>query len=247
MTTCFTHDVPGGAAWSLSLRRGAQLRLESLGTGAVASMLIFAAAGPDERLNIPDTLKAQMSACVRPPMVLMSDLGRALVSVTGSSLAWHDALTGFSHPVHVARFGPSDYGLHRNGWRRCGRDLLMDELLVHGLDERDLHAPVNWFAKVAPADDDAATLAYLPGHGAAGDWVTLRAEQDLLVVFTTAPHPLDPSPQWSPAGVRCEVSAAPPAPEDDASRTFRPESLRALIAAERVALAGGTAAAERVA
>ena len=30
-----------------------------------------------------------------------------------------------------------------------------------------------------------------------GDWVTLRAEVDLLVVLSTAPHPLDPS--WSPA------------------------------------------------
>ena len=72
------HTVPGGAAWSLRLPRAHALRLDCLADGANASMLACAAADPVERLNVPDTLKAQMSGCVRPPMVLMSGHGRAL-------------------------------------------------------------------------------------------------------------------------------------------------------------------------
>lgn len=229
--TGYRHDVPGGASWSLRLDRGAGLRLTALGADATVSMLVFSGADPLERLNVPDTLKAQMSARVYPPMVLMSDQGRALAAVTGSSLDWHDAVTGHSTGAHLARFGPSDYGRDRNGWRRSARDLLLDELYVHGLGERDLHATVNWFVKVAPAGDQRGSLAFVPGHAAEGDWVDLRAEQDLLVVLSTAPHPLDPRPHWTPAGVRADVTDTVPA--DPANAAFRAESARALLAAAR--------------
>jgi urea carboxylase-associated protein 2 len=225
------HELPGGAGWSLILPRGYQLRFSCLGDGACVSTLIFAAADPLERLNVPDTLKAQLSACVRPPMVLMSDLGRALASVTGSSLDWHDAVTGHSRDADVAaRFGPSDYATHRNEWRRGARSLLLDELATLGLGRRDLHATVNWFSKVEPAGDRRGSLAYRVGHARAGDWVSLRAEQDLRIVAATAPHPLDPAAKWEPAGVAATMEPAPPAGPADPSWTFRAEARRALEA-----------------
>jgi urea carboxylase-associated protein 2 len=224
------HEVPGGAGWSLVLPRRSALRLEALQDDACVSTLLYAAGSPVERLNIPDTLKAQMSARVRPPMVLMSDLGRALCSVTGSSLGWHDAVTGHSLDRHVARFGPSDYATHGNDWRRSARALLLDELAPLGLGRRDLHATVNWFVKVAP--DETGRLSFVDGHARAGDWVSLRAEQDVLVVLATAPHPLDPSSTWAPAAVRCSVTETTPPGPDDPSRTFRPESARSLEAVE---------------
>ena len=200
------HAVPGGAAWSLRLPRGRALRLDCLADGANASMLAYAAVDPVERLNIPDTLKAQMSGCVRPPMVLMSGHGRALCSVTSSSLDWHDAVTGYSTVA-------------------AGR--LLDELATLELGRRDLHASVNWFTKVAP--DANGGLDFVPGHARAGDTVTLRAEQDLLLLLCTERHPLDPETA-PPAGVRATVTPAGPVPATDPSWTFRPESARALAA-----------------
>jgi len=225
------HDVPGGAGWSLVAPRGTQLTLEALADNACVSMLLYAAAGPLERLNIPDTLKAQMSACVRPPLVLMSDLGRALCSVTGSSLDWHDAITGHSLDCQVAhRFGPSDYATDGNDWRRGARTLLLEELATLGLSKRDLHATVNWFVKVAPDPDGCLSWR---AWSKTGDWVSLRAEQDVLVVIATAPHPLDPSESWAPAGIRATLSTVDDPGPDDPSRTFRAESARALAAVGR--------------
>ena len=67
----------------------------------------------------------------------------------------------------------------------------------------------------------------------AGDWVTLRAEHDLLLVLSTAPHPLDPS--WPPAPVARRSRRRPRrSAADDPSRTFRAESARALEQAEVV-------------
>jgi hypothetical protein len=196
-------------------------------------MLLFADSERTERLNVPDTLKAQMSARIKPGMVLMSDMGRALVSVTGSSLDWHDAITGHGLDRHLDRYGPSSYAADRNDWKRSARDGLLLELAKHGLSARDLHATVNWFSKVAPAGDERGTLAFSPGHAAAGDWVELRTELDVLVVLSTSPHPLDPNPEWQPAAVEIAISKAQPPADDDACRVSRPEAGRALALAER--------------
>jgi urea carboxylase-associated protein 2 len=231
--TALDETVPGGAARSFLLRRTQVLRLTAAGSGANASTLLFAADRLSERLCVPDTLKAQMQARVRPPMVLMSDAGRALTSVIGSSLDWHDAISGHSLDVHLSRFGPSDYATDRNGWRQSARAGLLDELAKWDLGRRDLHASVNFFSAVVPADDARGTLAWRPDHSTAGDWVDLRAETDVLVVLSTAPHPLDPAAVWEPASVHLSVRPGAAPGEDDPSRSFRAESARALNETER--------------
>ena len=200
----YTHEIAGGAAWSLRLRAGRTVTLTALGEGANVSTLIF---GSDllDRLNVPDTLKAQMSARIRPPMVLMSDRGLALASVTSSSLEWHDALCGFSTPADLVRFGAGDYQRDRNNWKRSARELLLLELIKHGLGEADLHGCVNFFSKVVAADDARCSLTFVPSLTVTGDHVTLRAEQDLLLIFATTPHPLDPAETYAPAAVSATV------------------------------------------
>ncbi len=230
-----TYDLPGGAAISLVVPAHDVVRLTTLGSGGNASMLIFAARSPYERLNVPDTLKAQMSARITPPMVLMSHLGKALCSVTGSSLDWHDAITGHSTDDQVReRFGESSYGVDRNEWRLSARRGLLNELWKHDLGERDLHATVNWFTKVVPADDERGTLTFVTDHATAGDWVELRAEQDVLIILSTSMHPMDPSTEWLPRGLRIEVRHGEAPPDDDPSRLFRAESARSLAMAEGV-------------
>lgn len=194
----FQHEIPGGAAWSFPVRAGRQIKLTALGPDANATMLLF---GPDrlDRLNVPDTMKAQMSACIKPPMVLMSDRGLALASVVASTSDWHDCLTGFSQEARA--------------------DLLI-ELAKHGLTEDDLHGSINFFTKVALDDDTLMT--YLP---TASGTVELRTEQDVLVVLSTAQHPLS---QQDPAAVRVEVSAA-----TEEHQPERDEAARALEMSRR--------------
>jgi uncharacterized protein YcgI (DUF1989 family) len=150
-----------------------------------------------------------------------------------STTNWHDCLTGLGHDEHLERFGPSSYAEHRNAWRRSARFGLLSELTKHGLGEADLHGPVNFFSKVAIAADSRASLAWLPGHTTAGDPVVLRTEQDVLLVLSTAPHPLSTSDD-EPAGVVVQVAAAPAVAEDDPSWLFRDESARALEMSRRV-------------
>jgi uncharacterized protein YcgI (DUF1989 family) len=213
--TLYRHDIPGGSAWSTSVRAGRLITLTALGQGANLSVLLVASDRLD-RLNVPDTLKAQMSACIRPPMVLMSDRGLALASVVASSLDWHDALSGHVHDR--SRNDLNLYDISGNG--------LIIELAKHGLGEADLHGCVNFFSKVDI--DEQGGLRFLPGHAQAGDTVTLRTEQDLLMIAAAAPHPMDDIKVAGPAGVRVEVAFAVPPTVNDEPARFRPESGRAL-------------------
>jgi len=226
----WAHEISGGAAWSAPIRAGRLVTLTALGVDANATVLLFGSDGID-RLNVPDTMKSQMSACIRPPMVLMSDRGLALASVVRSTSDWHDCLTGFGHDVHLERFGPSSYADHRNDWRRSARSGLLSELAKHGLGEADLHGPVNFFSKVGIVEDAQGSLAWEAGHTGPGDEVVLRSELDLLLVVSTAPHPLCPA-DYAPAGVRVEVALAQA--EDDPTWLLRDESMRALEMSRRV-------------
>lgn len=219
--TPYRHDIPGGSAWSAPVRGGRLVTLTALGAGANLSVLLV---GSDrlDRLNVPDTLKAQMSACIRAPMVLMSDRGLALASVVASSLDWHDALAGFAQSR--LRHGPFSNGPVSNG--------LSIELAKHGLGEADLHGCVNFFSKVAI--DQQARLRFVPGHSRARDTVTLRTEQDLLLFATATAHPLDDTEYCDPAAVRVEVGLAAPPEPGDAPARFRPESARALDQTRKV-------------
>ena len=226
--------IPGGSGWSMVLRRQHALRLTALGPDANVSMLAYAAADTTERLNVPDTLKSQVAAAVRAPMTLMSDMGKALLSVTASTLDWHDAITGHGLDADIAaRFAGTTYQTARNEWRRSARACLLEEMRVHGLDARDLHATVNWFTKVEPADDAAGSLRFVTAYAREGDSVELRAEVDVFIVLATSPHPLNPDPQWRPAPVAAEVFAVDPSASDEPSRRFRDESARSLVTAER--------------
>jgi uncharacterized protein YcgI (DUF1989 family) len=226
----YQHEIPGGAAWSASVPAGRTITLTALAAGANASVLIIGADRLD-RLNVPDTLKSQMSACIAPSMVLMSDRGTALATVVSSSLDWHDCLAGFGHDRHLERFGPSSYALDGNGWRRSARTGLVSELTKHGFGEADLHGCINFFSKVGISDDSRASLAFVPGHSSADDQVSLRTDQDLILFVSTAPHPLSDEP-YAPGGVRVEITA-----ELDVlvgELTLRDEAVRALEQAGRL-------------
>lgn len=225
MTTT-AHTIPGGAGWSIAVPAHRLITLVAQGAASNASMLLFAADRLD-RLNVPDTMKAQMSACIKPPMVLMSDRGSALASVTASSLDWHDCLGGLGSDRHLT--GTSSYATDRNGWRRSARTLLLLELAKYGLGEPDMHAPVNWFSKVAIGGPEASMA--LEPQAQPGDQVTLRTEQDVLLFLSTAPHALSADGSTDAVAVEIHSTQAPAA---EASRRWREESARALDMAELV-------------
>lgn len=223
--------IPGGSAVSFVVRRHHTLRLTAFEAGANVSFLCFNRAEPTDRYNMADTLKGQHTAKLTTGYMLYSDMGRALFSITGDTLGWHDPLGGHDTVVHVSKkWGHLDYQTARNDWHRNSRDHFLIELAKHGLGVRDLVPNLNFFSKVATSSD--GVLSHVPDHARVGDFIDLRAELDCLVVLTTCHHPMDTRPAYGPSPVRLQLRrSAPPAP-DDYCRTYRPENQRALYNSE---------------
>lgn len=221
------ETIPGGCHWSWILPRGVTLRLTAKSDNVNLSLVLYNARQKLERYNMPDSLKAQHTAHYTRGHVLMSDMGCALASVTGDSLGWHDPLGLLLDAGRMAeKYGEHAYQQHRNGMYRSGKDGLLIEIGKYGLTRRDLVAPVNFFSKVSV--DEEGRFRFHEGHARAGDAVDLRLDMDVIVVVSSAPHPLDPRPAYDPGLVGVTAWHSGPAPADDYCRAFRPECGRAL-------------------
>ena len=219
--------IQAGASWSLRLRRGQELRIEDSEGGANVAALFYNYDCPTERYNMPDTLKAQHTAHLTKGFVLYSDMGRILCSITDDTRGWHDPLGGHNDATAVRqKYGDSTYQEMRNAWHRNTRDNFLVELGKYGLGLRDLTPNVNFFSKVVVEND--GSMEYVSADRAAGDFVSLRAEMNLLVILDTGQHPLDPNPTYAPKPVKFSVQEALPA-ADDLCRVSRPENARGFI------------------
>ena len=162
-TVLFEELVPGGGMWSWRLRRHHTLRITALGDGANVGLMAYNADAPLDRLNLPDTLKAQYTAKLMRGHVLMSDMGHVLLSITSDSVGWHDPLGGHGDAALAgAKYGGSSYQKHRNNWHRNAHDNFLIELGKHGLGRRDLVANVNFFSRLDV--DDAGRMKFHAGQ-----------------------------------------------------------------------------------
>jgi urea carboxylase-associated protein 2 len=213
--------APGGYA-AKRLDRGARLRLVDLQGDACLSMLAFSAERPVERLNVADTLKVQWNAYLGAGKLILSDMGKVLLSILEDTAGTHDAFCGASNTASNARrYGDGDnWGPHPNA-----RDRFLLAAAKFGLSRKDIHPCINWFKGVRVAPDGAVRLEL--GPYAPGRQVTLRAETDVIVVLANCPHVLDPRPGYVVTPARVLAWRGAPTPEDDPIRNATPEGLRA--------------------
>lgn len=218
--------APGGYT-SRSIARGTRLRLIDTGGDACASLNIFNAAMPTERLNVADTVKVQWNGYLGQGKLLLSDMGRVLMSIILDDAGTHDAFCGTSNAASNAR----KYGEGRNsGAYPNGRDRLILGAAKHGLTRRDVHPCVNLF-KSAKIEADG-TITPEIGPFAPARSVILRAEMDVIVVIANCPHVLDPRREWHVTPLRLTAWRGPVTPADDPVRNAAPEALRAFLNVE---------------
>lgn len=231
-TVLFEEDVTGGGMWSWVLRRHTTLRLVDVEGGANVGLMAYNADSPLERLNLPDTLKALHTAKLTRGHMLMSDMGRVLLSITEDSVGWHDPLGGHGNAALVEhKYGTATYQERRNAWFRNAHEDFLIELSKHGLGKRDLVANVNFFSRVNV--DDEGKMSFHGNNSSTGATVDLRAEMDVLVVLNTCQHPLDPNSSYAPKPVKLMMLKTTAPPADDYCRNFRPENQRCFALTER--------------
>ncbi len=215
------ETIPLGGYASRRLPRGAVIRFADHAGDACIQLLVHNAAMPTERLNVMDTVKVQWQAYLAEGALLLSDLGRVLLTIVQDSSGRHDCLAGAT----TLRTAADKYGDgSASGPTPNGRDLLCLGAAKFGLSRADVGPSVNLFKAARVAADGA--LAF-DGDPAPDTNVTLRAEMDVILTVANTPHVLDPRPSYSGNDVRVTAWRGAPAAADDPWRATSPERERA--------------------
>tara|TARA_R110000782_G_scaffold124850_23_gene216408 strand:- start:8014 stop:8754 length:741 start_codon:yes stop_codon:yes gene_type:complete len=221
----YEDEIPGGAHWSMLMRKGTTLRLIDKEGGANVGMLFFNANDKLERYNAPDTLKCQHTFKLTKGHCLYSDMGRIFCSIIEDTVGWHDTVGGNLTDVNMKnKWDVKSYQEQRNNWTLSGTHSFLVELAKNGLGERDLAANLNWFSRVFT--DAEGNLNFDPSNSKAGDYVDLRFEMDTLVLFHTCPHPLNNAADYPKQSLGYQIRKAGPVTDDDLCMNSRPENQR---------------------
>ena len=196
------HDeiVPARAPWLHHVAAGHSLRIVDLEGNQAVDFLLYSAADDAERYSAQDTVAAQGNLFLREGTVLMSNEGRAMMTITGTSVEYHDTIGGAcSCESNTLR-----YGHHTKSQHACVENFL-DANLTEGRTKRDMVPNINFFMNV-PVEDDGS-LGIVDGISAPGLTVDLCAEMDLIVVVSNCPQINNPCNAFNPTPVRMIVTA----------------------------------------
>ena len=209
--------IPPGWYWTGRLCRGQSLRLvNDAGTPGV-SALFWNTEDTSERFNPGDTVKVQWTARISRGHLLLSDMGRAIVSITEDTGGYNDLIANATTRRAFAR----RYGA--DGYRRNSHDNFVLAAGKHGLTQRDVGPCIGFFAPVVT--DEAGKFSWKVEAVKPGAYVDLRAEMDLLVALSNCPHFLSPVQESAP--VRLQIWNSPAPGAGDPNRTATEESVRA--------------------
>lgn len=196
------HDaiIPARAPWLHHVAAGQTLRIVDLEGNQAVDFLLYATADDAERYSAQDTVAAQGNLFLREGTVLRSNEGRAMMTITGTSVDYHDTIGGAcSCESNTLR-----YGHHTKSEHACVENFLEANLL-EGRGKRDIVSNINFFMNV-PVEADGS-LGIVDGISAPGLTVDLRAEMDVTVVVSNCPQINNPCNGFNPTPVRMIVTA----------------------------------------
>lgn len=196
------HDVivPARAPWLHHIAAGQTLRIVDLEGNQAVDFLLYSTADDAERYSAQDTVAAQGNLFLRQGTVLRSNEGRAMMTITATSVDYHDTIGGAcSCESNTLR-----YGHHTKAEHACVENFL-EANLTEGRGKRDIVSNINFFMNV-PVEADGA-LGIVDGISAPGLTVDLRAEMDVTVVVSNCPQINNPCNGFNPTPVRMIVTA----------------------------------------
>jgi urea carboxylase-associated protein 1 len=196
------HDeiVAARAPWLHRVDAGQSLRIVDLEGNQAVDFLIYAAADDAERYSAQDTIAHQANIFLRTGARLLSNEGRAMMTITGTSVDYHDTIGG----ACSCESNSLRYGHHTKSQHACV-DNFLDANLRDGRSKRDMVSNINFFMNV-PVETDGA-LGIVDGISAPGLTVDLRAEMDVIIVVSNCPQINNPCNGFNPTRVRMIVSA----------------------------------------
>lgn len=215
------ETVPGGWYWTHEIKRGQTLRIVNTWATPGVAAQIWNANDISERLNPADTIKVQWTARISKGRVLLSDMGRVLMSITEDTCGYNDCVTGHSSALtNQRKYGDAPATTQRNS-----RDNFLKAVAKNGMSKKDVHPSINFFSGVETIDREGG-LKWIEGACKAGDYIDLRAEMDVLICLSNCPHPLERATTYNAKAIDLVIWDAGDIAADDLCRTATSEAVR---------------------
>lgn len=171
-----TERIPPRSGVAFELRKGATLRVVDPEGGQVSDLLAFSAADPREAISNGRTFDYEETIRLTAGNRLWSNRSNALLEIVEDSCGLHDFLLT---PCSEATFRHfyADKPVHRGCFGN-----LAEALRPFGVTADDIPVAFNLFMNV-PVDNEGK-IRVLPPTTKPGDFVRLRALDDLIIGLT---------------------------------------------------------------
>ena len=198
------HDeiIAAGEPWLGGLEQGQILRIVDLEGNQAVDTLFYNAHNTEERYSAVDTIRAQGNIYLTTGTPLRSNLGATMLTIIEDTCGRHDTLGG----ACSAESNTVRYALEKRRMHSC-RDNFLLALGRHdrGLSKRDLPSNINFFMNVPVTSDGG--LQFADGISAAGRYVQLRAQMDVLVLISNCPQLNNPCNAFIPTPIQILIWA----------------------------------------
>jgi hypothetical protein len=194
----YDEVLPARKPWAHVVKAGQILRIIDLGGNQAVDFLVYNAHDTAERYSAADTITAQGNIFVTTGTQLLSNEGRALMTVLSDTVGRHDTLGGAcSCESNSVRFGLD------KKWQHACVENFLAALIPYGMGKRDLVSNINFFMNVPVSGD--GTLEIVDGISDPGSIVELRAEMDVLVAISNCPQMNNPCNGYNPTPIRLTI------------------------------------------
>ncbi|ENO81824.1 urea carboxylase-associated protein 1 [Thauera sp. 27] len=191
-TAVARHVIPAGEPWVGEVKAGQTVRLLDLEGNQAVDTLFYSAANPRERYDPQRTLRRQASIYLSTGTVLYSNLGNPLLTIVADTCGRHDTLGGAcAQESNTVRYALDKLHMHA-----CRDNFLCGCLHDGRLDKGDIGANINFFMNVPVTPEGG--LSFEDGISAAGKYVELRAEMDVIVLISNCPQLNNPCNGYNP-------------------------------------------------
>lgn len=196
----FRQVVPAGEPFMHRLAKGQVIRILDLEGNQAVDTLFYNAADTEERYDANNTIREQGNIYLTTGTVLLSNEGRPMLTIVADTCGRHDTLGG----ACSAESNTVRYALEKRHMHAC-RDSFLLALAEydHGMSKRDLPSNINFFMNVPVTPEGG--LRFEDGISAAGRYVELRTEMDILVLISNCPQLNNPCNAYNPTPVEVLV------------------------------------------
>lgn len=203
-TAAVDEICAAGEPWVKLVTQGQMFRIVDLEGNQAVDTLFFNAAHSGERYSATDTIRRQNMLYLSTGSKLYSNYGNIMLTIIADTRGRHDTIGGAcSAESNTVRYGLEKFPMHScrdNFLHALAHEPLCEHL---GLSKRDLPSNINFFMNVPVSED--GSLDFADGVSAAGKYVEMRAEMDVVVLISNCPQLNNPCNAYNPTPIRLLV------------------------------------------